>query len=76
MSHMEDACESIDASVFSSDMLFDDERRNILKDYIGRWTRAIEAHEDSGRAEELARQDDDNDDDDSWAGDDMMGASG
>ena len=45
MSHLEQNCESIDASVFSSDMLYDDERRNMLKEYIARWTRAIEAHE-------------------------------
>lgn len=45
MSYLEDTCESIDASVFSSDMLFDDERRNMLKSYIGRWVRAIEQHE-------------------------------
>lgn len=45
MSYLEENCESIDASVFSSDMLFDDERRNMLKDYIARWTRAINEHE-------------------------------
>ena len=45
MNHLEGNCEGIDASVFSSDMLFDDKRRKMLKDYIGRWTRAIAAHE-------------------------------
>lgn len=45
MNHLERDCEGIDASVFSSDMLFADERRAMLKDYIGRWTRAIEQHE-------------------------------
>jgi hypothetical protein len=45
MKHLENNCEGIDASVFSSDMLFDDERRNMLKSYIGRWVRAIEQHE-------------------------------
>lgn len=45
MNHLHNACESVDASVFSSDMLFDDERRAELKEYIGRWTRAIKQHE-------------------------------
>ena len=71
MSHMEEACESIDASVFSSDMLFDDERREMLKNYIGRWSRAIEEHE---RTPLIG--DDEPDHDDMWGGDDMMGASG
>lgn len=43
--HLHDACESIDASVFSSDMLFDDERRAMLNEYLGRWNRAIQEHE-------------------------------
>lgn len=37
----------IDASVFSGDLLWDDGQRAMLKDYIGRWTRAIAAHEAS-----------------------------
>jgi hypothetical protein len=45
MNHLEKNCEGIDASVFSSDMLFDDERREMLKQYIGRWVRAIDEHE-------------------------------
>lgn len=72
MSHLEQACESIDASVFSSDMLFDDGRRKMLKDYIGRWSRAINDHESA--APVVVDADDDRDDD--WSGDDMMGASG
>ena len=47
MNHLEKACEEIDASVFSSDMLFADTRRAMLKDYVGRWTRAIAEHEHS-----------------------------
>lgn len=66
MKHMEKACESIDASVFSSDMLFDDERRKTLKDYIGRWTRAIEEHESAPPAF-------DEGDDDDWTGSNLMG---
>lgn len=49
MNHMENACEAIDASVFSSDMLFDDERREILKEYIARWSRAIQSHENAAQ---------------------------
>lgn len=45
MTHLEDNCENIDASVFSSDMLFDDEQRQMLKNYISRWDRAIAKHE-------------------------------
>lgn len=51
MNYLERDCESIDASVFSSDMLFDDDRRKMLKDYIGRWTRAISEHEAGEDAE-------------------------
>jgi hypothetical protein len=43
--HLHDACESVDASVFSGDVLYDDASRAALKDYVGRWTRAIAAHE-------------------------------
>lgn len=39
------ACEQIDASVFSSDMLFSDEDRATLKEYVERWQRAITEHE-------------------------------
>lgn len=45
MNYLEKACENIDASVFSSDMLFDDDQRSMLKSYIDRWTRAINDHE-------------------------------
>ena len=77
MSNMEDVCESIDASVFTGDMLFDDGRRKMLKDCIDRWDRAIEAHENSKRTGGLAAQQaGEHDADDSWVGDDMMGASG
>jgi hypothetical protein len=43
--HLEDACESIDASVFSSDMLYCDEDREMLRNYIARWMQAIHEHE-------------------------------
>lgn len=43
--HLEKNCEGVDASVFSGDVLYDDESRAELKNYIGRWTRAIAEHE-------------------------------
>ena len=53
MDHLEQACESVDASVFSSDMMFDPERFAMFKEYLGRWNRAVEDH-DKGEAEEAA----------------------
>lgn len=43
--HLKKNCEGVDASVFSGDVLYDDDSRAELKDYIGRWTRAIAEHE-------------------------------
>lgn len=43
--HLEKNCEGVDASVFSGDVLYDDESRAELKNYIGRWTRAIAEYE-------------------------------
>lgn len=54
MNYLEKACEEIDASVFSSDMLFDDARRAMLKNYLGRWTRAIAEHEHSEQVQPAA----------------------
>lgn len=51
MNHLERSCEEIDASVFSSDLLWNDERRAMLKVYVDRWHRAIaeqEADDDNG----------------------------
>ena len=44
MMHLHRNCEGIDAAVFSSDMLFDAARRELLKGYVERWIRAIEDH--------------------------------
>ena len=52
--HSIDACESIDASVFSGDLLFDAEAVLQLEEYIGRWQRAIEAHR-KAEAEKLSK---------------------
>lgn len=42
---LKDFCEEVDAYVFSSDMLFDDEQREMLKQYINRWLKEINEHE-------------------------------
>ena len=42
---LHDLCESIDASVFSGELLFNDEERAELKQYAERWLRAIAEHE-------------------------------
>ena len=45
--HLEKNCEGVDAAVFSGDVLYNDNSRAELKEYIGRWTRAIAEHERS-----------------------------
>lgn len=42
---LEQACEEVDASVFSGDVLWDDRDLGALKGYIARWSRAIQQHE-------------------------------
>ena len=51
--HLEQNCEGVDASVFSGDVLYDDEERAELKAYVERWARAIAEHE-AVEAEESA----------------------
>ena len=43
--HLLDACESVDAAVFSGDVIWDDNSRTQLKGYVERWQRAIAEHE-------------------------------
>lgn len=45
MDELNELCESIDASVFSGDLVWHNNRRQLLKKYVGRWTRAIAEHE-------------------------------
>lgn len=45
MSRLERDCEALDASVFSSDMMFDPEAYAMFKEYLGRWNRAVEEHD-------------------------------
>ena len=44
MNYLEKSCEELDATVFSSDMMFDPERYAMFKRYLGRWNRAVEEH--------------------------------
>ena len=43
--YLRTACEEVDAGIFSGDVLYCDGEREELKEYIGRWTRAISTHE-------------------------------
>lgn len=43
--HLANACEEVDAAVFSGDTLWNDAARAALKEYVARWTRAIQQHE-------------------------------
>jgi hypothetical protein len=47
--YLEDACEQIDAAVFSGDTLYDDDDRAALKEYVQRWVRAIDSHEENAK---------------------------
>lgn len=47
MNWIETPCEQIDAAVFTGEALWFDEQRAMLKDYIGRWQRAIREHEEA-----------------------------
>jgi len=49
--YLRDACEQIDAAVFSSDMLFDGAQRAMLKGYIARWKKWIAEYERDLREE-------------------------
>lgn len=44
--YLDERCDAIDASVFNGDLLFDDAQRNMLKQYIKRWSKTIKDHED------------------------------
>ena len=45
--YLKNACEEIDASIFSGDVLYDDLDRNCLSYYISRWVKAIKKHKKS-----------------------------
>lgn len=44
-SYIEDAADSLDAAIFSGDVLYNKEERAELKEYVERWKRAIDEHE-------------------------------
>jgi len=41
--YLDDQCDSIDAALFTGDTFHDEEAREELWAYIGRWTRELEA---------------------------------
>ena len=43
--YLENLCDEIDAAIFSGDKISIKENRDMLSDFIGRWTRAIENEE-------------------------------
>jgi ADP-dependent phosphofructokinase/glucokinase len=45
--YLEEACEQIDAAIFSGDLLFDRDTTYVkeFKEYLGRWNRAIDKYE-------------------------------
>lgn len=44
--YLDEHCDSIDAALFTGDTFHDEEAREELWAYIGRWTRALEATAD------------------------------
>lgn len=49
--YLEEMCEGIDAAVFSGDVLYSDDERKELAEYIARWSNAIGEHEAISAAE-------------------------
>lgn len=49
--HVEDACETLDAAIFSGDVIYNDAERKELRAYVERWMRAIDK-EDADQASE------------------------
>lgn len=45
--YLKNACEEIDADIFSGDALWIPETKNELKEYVRRWAQAILEHESS-----------------------------
>lgn len=43
--YLHKACEEVDASIFSGDVLYSDAERKDLREYVERWLRAINEHE-------------------------------
>jgi len=42
VNHFKDACESVDAMVFTGDTLWDSANRQEFADYLARWTKGLE----------------------------------
>lgn len=48
---LDDLADQIDAAVFSSDSLFDEGFRNMLRGYCDRWIRSLDDHENAKEVE-------------------------
>jgi len=55
--YLENDLEGVDASIFSGDVLYDDEDRAELKAYVERWSRVIAQHEAVAAIESRPMQD-------------------
>lgn len=53
--YMEESCNAVDAAIFSGDILYCDDDREKLKEYVRRWLRAIDEHEAVEAAEAVNR---------------------
>lgn len=45
--YVEDACEEIDAAIFSGDEFHNAESREKLREYMARWERGLQGHDSS-----------------------------
>lgn len=55
--HVEDACETLDAAIFSGDVIYNDVERKELRAYVERWMRAIDKEDADQVAEAQAASD-------------------
>ena len=51
MSPREQAYDAVDATVFSSDMLYQPDELALFKTYLSGWNRAVKEHEEGVRAQ-------------------------
>lgn len=54
--HVENACEEIDAAMFSGDSFLDEENRKGLIEYMERWTRELKSIDTMVNSEEYKKE--------------------
>ena len=54
--YIEDACEEIDAAMFTGDAFYDEEHRKSLLDYMERWKKEIKRLDKLVNSEEYKRE--------------------